>query len=149
MMTIDVPDGIIAHLTRQCGGNVHERKVVEVTSSKPYNDDARRTAQNVADFEVDSTFDSGCVAGYIRHTRNNWVCYDFNERRIVPTHYTIRTNHCDCGGGHVKSWLVETSADGANWRDVDHKEKNDELNGKLFTATFAVVGCGTSRVIRW
>jgi hypothetical protein len=28
----EVPHGIIAHLTRVCGGNVHERKVVEVTS---------------------------------------------------------------------------------------------------------------------
>jgi hypothetical protein len=28
----DIPDGIIAHLTRECGGNVHDRHVVEVTS---------------------------------------------------------------------------------------------------------------------
>jgi hypothetical protein len=28
---IDVPDGIIAHLTRECGGNVHDRRVVDVT----------------------------------------------------------------------------------------------------------------------
>jgi hypothetical protein len=25
----DVPDGIIAHLTRECGGNAHDDKVVE------------------------------------------------------------------------------------------------------------------------
>jgi hypothetical protein len=30
-IAIDVPDGIIAHLTRECGGNVHDRHVVEVT----------------------------------------------------------------------------------------------------------------------
>jgi hypothetical protein len=29
---IDVPDGIIAHLTRECSGNVHDRQVVNVTS---------------------------------------------------------------------------------------------------------------------
>jgi hypothetical protein len=29
---IDVPDGIIAHLTGECGGNVHDRHVVEITS---------------------------------------------------------------------------------------------------------------------
>jgi hypothetical protein len=28
----DVPDGVIAHLTRECGGNVHDRDVVDVTS---------------------------------------------------------------------------------------------------------------------
>jgi hypothetical protein len=28
---IDIPDGIIAHLTREWGGNVHDRHVVDVT----------------------------------------------------------------------------------------------------------------------
>jgi hypothetical protein len=27
----DIPDGMIAHLTRVCGGNVHDRQVVDVT----------------------------------------------------------------------------------------------------------------------
>jgi hypothetical protein len=27
----DIPDGIIAHLTKDCGGNVHDAKVVDVT----------------------------------------------------------------------------------------------------------------------
>jgi hypothetical protein len=27
----DIPDGIIAHLTRECGGNVHDHHVVDVT----------------------------------------------------------------------------------------------------------------------
>jgi hypothetical protein len=29
--SFDLPDGIIAHLTGQCGGNVHDRQVVDVT----------------------------------------------------------------------------------------------------------------------
>jgi hypothetical protein len=32
LMYFDVPDGIIAHLTRECGGNVHDCHVVEVRS---------------------------------------------------------------------------------------------------------------------
>jgi hypothetical protein len=27
----DIPDGIIVHLTKECGGNVHDAKVVDVT----------------------------------------------------------------------------------------------------------------------
>jgi hypothetical protein len=59
------------------------------------------------------------------------VCSDFKERRIVPTHYTIRSFGGDPGGTHLKSWLLETSADGKNWREVDRKEDNDELKGVL------------------
>jgi hypothetical protein len=44
--------------------------------------------------------------------------------------YTIRTNHCDTNGKHLKLWLVETSADETNCREVDHKEDNKELNGQ-------------------
>jgi hypothetical protein len=58
----DVPDGIIAHRTRECGGNVHDRHVVDVTCgsfaketkganphSGAYNHDPDWAAKNVAD----------------------------------------------------------------------------------------------------
>jgi hypothetical protein len=48
----------------------------------------------------------------------------------------------------LKSWLVETSADGDTWREVARKEDNEQLNGYLFTATFAVAGGGECRFIR-
>jgi hypothetical protein len=84
----------------------------------------------------------------IPHTRNNWICYDFKERRIVPTHYTIRTNHGPPGQPHLKSWLVETSADGENWWKVAREENTRQLNGAHFTGTFAVAGDGECRFIR-
>jgi hypothetical protein len=76
------------------------------------------------------------------------VCYDFKERRIVPTHYTIRTNDGTPGWQHLKSWLVETSVDGKSWQEVDHQEDNEQLNGQWFTGTFAVAGGGECRFIR-
>jgi hypothetical protein len=76
------------------------------------------------------------------------VCYDFKERRIVPTHYTIRTNGYGPGGEHLKSWLVEISGDGQNWWEVAREENNTQLNGKWFSDTFAVAGGGECRFIR-
>jgi hypothetical protein len=156
----DIPDGIIAHLTRECGGNVHDRNVVEVTSSKPVDDpnlfpDGKVdpdmvAAKNAADLEGDSNF----LSAYrqkeedIPHTRNNWICYNFKERRIVPTHYTIRTNFDDPGQAHLNSWLVEASTDGENWREVAHEKNNNRLNGSGFTGTFAVADGGECRFIR-
>jgi hypothetical protein len=101
----DVPDGIIAHLTRECGGNVHEPQVVEVTCgsfeketwgtnphSGAYDNHPNNAGKNAADLETNSRFTSACRGNWadIPHTRNNWLCYDFKEKRIVPTHYTIR-----------------------------------------------------------
>jgi hypothetical protein len=46
----DIPDGVIAHLTRTCGGNVHDRIVVEVTSSGTQNSkDPDYVAKNATD----------------------------------------------------------------------------------------------------
>jgi hypothetical protein len=104
---IDVPDGIIAHLTKECGGNVQDRHVVDVTCgsleketyganphSGAYENKLCYAAKNAANLEDDSHFSSACRSRSedIPHTRNNWVCYDFKERRIVPTHYAVRTN---------------------------------------------------------
>jgi hypothetical protein len=105
--TYDIPGGIIAHLTRECGGNVHDRNVITVTSgsferetqganphSGVFDNKAEYAAKNVADLETDSRFYSAFREKKkdIPHARNNWLCYDFKERRTVPTYYTVRTN---------------------------------------------------------
>jgi hypothetical protein len=66
----------------------------------------------------------------------------------VPTHYAIRTNLSDPGGFHLKSWLLETLADGKSWREVAHEEGNTQLNGNYRTGTFAIAGGGECRFIR-
>jgi hypothetical protein len=53
----------------------------------------------------------------ISHTRNNWICYDFKERRILTPHYTLRWDDND-SGWYLKSWLIKTSVDGENWQEV-------------------------------
>jgi cell division protein FtsB len=112
----DVPDGI-----------VHDYHVVDVTcgSFEKETHGAIYAAHNAADLKIDSCFYSAYHLGSIPHTRNNWLCYDFKERRIVPTHYTIRTCSSGAGGCHLKSWLVDTSADGETWREVAREENNE------------------------
>jgi hypothetical protein len=72
----------------------------------------------------------------------------FQGEEDVPTHYAIRTNGGYPGGYHLKSWLVETSADGESWREVAREENNKQLNGIWFAGTFEVAGSGECRFIR-
>jgi hypothetical protein len=161
---MDVPDRVIAHLTRECCGNVHNCHIVDITSgsfeketrganphSGAYADNSLFAAKKAADLETESCFTSACRKKEedIPSRRNNWICYDFKERRIVPTYYAIRTRgYCGPGGPHLKSWLVGTSKDRKRWRKVAHKEDNKQLNGNSFTATFPVAGGGECRFIR-
>jgi hypothetical protein len=68
-MEIVVPDGIIAHLTRECGGNLHDLHVVDVTCgsfgketeganphSGAYENDPKFAVKNAADLERGSIF---------------------------------------------------------------------------------------------
>jgi hypothetical protein len=107
-------------------------------------------AKNAAELETNSIFRSAYCKEQedIPHTRNNRKCYNFKERRIVPTHCAIRTNSDGLGGSHLKSWLVEASADGKSWREVAREENNKQLNGPNFTGTFPVTDGGECRFIR-
>jgi hypothetical protein len=75
-------------------------------------------AKNATDLEADFVFtlayderDEG-----ISHTRNNWFCYDFKKKTIMP----IRSFNAGPGYSYLKLWLVEMSADGEDWRELDH-----------------------------
>jgi hypothetical protein len=75
---INAPDRIISHVTKECGGNVHDRHVVEVTSGsfEKGTQSVSYVVKNAADLESGSVF----LLAYrsyqqtIWHTRNNWVC---------------------------------------------------------------------------
>jgi hypothetical protein len=111
---IDVPDGIIGHLTRECGRNVHDRHVVHITCgsfekethevnphSGAYDDSSVYGAKNAADLESGSVFLSAYRSYQedVPRTRNNWVC--------------------------------ET-----DWLELDRREKGDSLKGKKVTRPF-------------
>jgi hypothetical protein len=121
---IECPDGIIAQLTRECHGNVHDQNVVEVTSSRPCDDDWS-SSKYVADMQSEQGFESetGRVFGSFQEDQipkkeeNCWICYDFKSPRVIPTYYTFRSFF-------LNSWLVESSTDGENWVEIDRRENS-------------------------
>jgi hypothetical protein len=106
MKAVGSLNGIIAHLTRKCGGNVREGGFVTI-SAKSVDDDPRCQLGNVAGLESDSAFSSNNEPG-------QWVCWDFGALRVRLGHYTIV-------GSFLRSSVVEGSVDGANWVEVDRR----------------------------
>jgi hypothetical protein len=116
-------DGIISYLTQKHGGNVHEKGIVTITSKSVLRDDPDCALKNVADLTSDSHFDS-------KNEPGQWVCWDFGEMRVRPTHYTIWT-------GRLKSWVVEGSLNGRSWTEIDRQTNNQDFCD-WNTASFAV-----------
>jgi hypothetical protein len=108
-------EGIISYLTKK-HGNVHEKGIVTITHRE---------------WLLNSTDD-----------RHQWVCWDFREMRVRPTHYTIR-------GLLLKSWVVEGSLDGESWTEIDRQTDNQDFEGYWHTASFAVSKPAECRFIRW
>jgi hypothetical protein len=133
-------DGIIAYLTSKCGGNVHDRGVVDVTAISI----GSGAAQNVADLQNRSTFLQS------KNTESNpWVCYDFKNLQVTPTHYALLSYH---GSGsnyfNPKSWYFEGSNDGTSWTVLHECSNNSDLNGAGLIGQYAVTKSMKCRFIR-
>jgi hypothetical protein len=73
-------DGIFAYLRQECGGNIHDRGVVNMTASSTSNGHVK----NLADGPTRSWFPSA-------NEKNSWVKIDFKNARVGLTDYSIAT----------------------------------------------------------
>jgi hypothetical protein len=132
-------NGIIAQLSAECGGNVHDKGIVLVTASGTW---SRFLPKHLADLESDFHFCS-------TNCPNEWVCYDFMNMKVTPTHYTLRS-YIDGmeDRANPKSWIIEVSNDKEKWIEIDRQTKNRELNGSNLIRSFSCVCEGEWRFVR-
>jgi prefoldin subunit 5 len=129
-------DGIISYLTKKHGENVHYRGIVTITSKST---NTWFPPSNVADLTSREPFESDRGQDGI----GQWICWDFREMRIRPTHYTIQMY------SNMKSWVVEGSLDGSRWTEIDRPTDNQDFKGnRRDTASFAVSNAVEFRFIR-
>jgi hypothetical protein len=126
-------EGIISYLTQRHGGNVHEKGVVIMTSKTACRD-PRYALKNAADLTSASHFMSRCIPG-------QWVCWDFRELRIRPTHYTIKS-------AWLTSWEVSGSLDGTTWTELDRQNEVTNFKDGFETASFAIATAVECRFLR-
>jgi hypothetical protein len=121
--------GIIAYLTETFGGHVSDRGIVSITANS-ISDSHSYPLRNVADFDNQTMF-------YTKYEPNSWICYDFKNRHIKLTHYSIRARR-DANSHHLRHWLLEGSIGGDSWITLDRQENNTSLNSQGVIATFSI-----------
>jgi hypothetical protein len=115
-------DGILASLTRQFGGNVHTKEIVEIkASSTQYHQ-----CQQVADYAWTSYWHS-------RNMINSWIQFDFKDRRISVAHYSIKSD--GEGNSHLAKWSLAGSEDAESWTVLDERDTQD-LDGSYVVKTY-------------
>lgn len=126
-------EGIIDHLTKDCGGNVSDKGVVKVTSSSSCG--ASYGPKNIVDIhDKNHYFESANFA-------NSWLKYDFVDRKVHPTHYSLRSRH-EGGRGcnHLMSWVIEgsNSDNDSDWKILDTRQNVTCLDDKNASHTFDI-----------
>jgi hypothetical protein len=132
-------DGIMSYLGGKCGGNVHDKGVVTITSkSIAYDKDTEYAPRNVANFAEKSEF-------WSKNSSEQWIRWDFQKKSILPTHYSVGSGL----GWALRSWVIEGSMDGTNWTELDRRSDNSDLHGGHWTvASFPISHPIECRIIR-
>lgn len=119
---------IIHILTEECGGNVINRGVVDVTCSSTNTG----FVKNIVDLDN--------VNNYFRSKDNSgsWIKYNFKEKRIIQTHYSIRSGKSSYFGNEPKDWVVEGSNDDNNYKTIDTGNGITNLCAASVTLTFDI-----------
>lgn len=102
--------GIIGYLRTQFRGNVHLKGIVNITASSTLTKQPHR----VADREWTSYWSS-------KNEPNSWIMYDFKNKVVCPTHYSLRCTEW----GWPKKWKLSGSNDGQTWTILDRRNTND------------------------
>jgi hypothetical protein len=86
-----------------------------VTSKSVLHDNPWYAAENVLELGSESAF-------WSENSMDEWICWDFGDMRITPTHYRIT-------GWGLSSWILLGSLDGEKWQILAR-----ETNTKAFDA---------------
>jgi hypothetical protein len=116
--------GIISHFTKECGGNVHTQGVISITASST----ERNQCHHVADHDWTDYW-------FSQNSADSWIQFDFKNRRISPTHYTLRSD--GYGGHHLLEWSLDGSNDEKSWTNLDRQNTQD-LNGNYHVKSYSL-----------
>lgn len=119
--------GIIRHLLNESNGNIESE--VNITSSSIYSSDYK--PQNVTLFDKNDHFISD-------NRPNSYLCFDFKDRRVIPSDVTIKTRNGGTNDNQPRSWVIEGSNDNNTWDILDKQEDSPHLHGGNLVHTFTL-----------
>ena len=134
--------GIIRRLTDVCGGNLHDKGKVIMSSRDVCKDDEGKICEpkNILEYLAPKDI-------YMSANRPGaWFCFDFRDMRVFISAYHIST--CQ-DRDRLRSWVVQGSLDGTAWAEIDSVCEADDMAGKYaFTTRVATGEKGPFRFIR-
>ena len=127
--------GIMSHLSKECGGNVHEKGVMNITASG----ESSGSCYQVTDYGWRCNF-------WTDAKESSWICFDFKDRTVELTSYSLKMN-TDLNY-RLLHWIIEGSTDGSKWEAIDERNVPD-AKGSSNEDNYSCSGTGVAfRYIR-
>ena len=119
-------------MTELTGGNIADNGTIDISSSSI-------NKQFYPKYAVDLNDKSHYFQS--EDQQGGWIKFDFKDRKIRPTHYSIRTRH-DWGksGSHLKNWSIEGSNTNKSndWKVLDSRTDISSLDDSNAISTFDI-----------
>jgi hypothetical protein len=117
-------EGIINYLTVECDGNVHEKGIVTITTSDAESNLPRSIGEEFRENDFVKLVEYGeRKSWFSKNLPNSWVCFDFREKSVSVSSYTISSGLN--WAGYPLKWELEGSTDGQQWKLIDRRETQD------------------------
>lgn len=125
--------GIIHHLCNGEYSKIKRDRIIKVYCSSYYSSNQNAYDEyHAVNFESRDSYWSSNKA-------DSCLTYDFKERKINPSSYSIRSNfYGDKGWNHLKNWQIEGSNDNSQWDVLDSRENEMSLDGRGLENTFDI-----------
>ena len=117
-------DGVVAHLTSECGGNIHQKGIVNITASSVKTNEPYR----IVDYSSETHF-------VTQDQRDAFVQVHFLQHQLKLTNYTLKS-HSGLGNFFM-SWVLEGSNNGIDWIQLDSHENCNDLKGPSLVHTYS------------
>jgi hypothetical protein len=132
-------DGILAFLTKRHSCNLHDKGTVTVTGA-PCKSDSPQISIYTAPQK------GGGYLGMTPDAQGCWFCFDFKDRRVTPTHYTMQG--C-CANAAPSAWTIDGSTDGETWETLHSVDGCSRVSEANVCVNFAVSVSKTCRFVRF
>ena len=128
--------GIIHHLGNGNSKNAIDQKIIDFSVSSVTSNSECHQPDKSVEYENKSS-------GFYFHSDYNndndpWLCIDFKERKVKPSHYSLKSYAYGRGCWNTQSWNIEGSNDLKNWEILDDRRNEKSLDNKGASNTFEV-----------
>lgn len=117
-------DGTIKFLVDESNGDISEKVVLTALANQ-------HLCKCVTQYNANDYYSSN-------NSENSWICFDFKDKRIIPSNYQIKSYDDGTPSDYPKSWIIEGLNENGEWENLSTVNDCSYLNGRCLSHIFAV-----------